>query len=88
MLYAVSAKHDPATVYITEGETSTCAVFNAYQRYEPDKWEDHLEEAGSVNELADELLATEFDCTEIYRGLAVEYFERRLDGDRNIQIIL
>lgn len=86
--YAVSPKHEPKTVYVCGGPTSTDAVLDAYQRYDPDHYEEHLEEAGGFNQVAEDLLATTFNCTEIHRHDVLEYVERRLDGDSNIGIIL
>jgi hypothetical protein len=66
---------------VTGGENATDAVLEAYKVWAGhDRYEDHYEEAGSGNALAEELLAEVFDCTEIHRAMVLEYVERRLDG--------
>lgn len=74
--------------FVTSGENTTDAVIDAYQRWESDKFDEELEEAGSFNELAETLLAELFDVTELHRHDVLEYVERRLDGDKDITISL
>lgn len=88
MYYIVTTRHNKQ-VYITEGETSTDALLTAYQHYAgSDRYCDHYDEAGGGNELAEQLKAEVFDVTETYRAMVLEYVERRLDGDRSINILL
>lgn len=88
MLYVVQVKNQDV-VYITEGQTQTDAVLIAYKEWAGyDDYYEAYEEAGDGNTLAEQCLAEIFDCTETYRAMVLEYVERRLDGDRSINIIL
>jgi hypothetical protein len=86
--FAVTTKDGDLT-YITSGANQTDAVLPAYRDYAgADRYEDQYEEAGGGNELAEQVLAEVFDCTEIHRAMVLEYVERRLDGDGTICILL
>lgn len=67
----------------------TDALF-AYARKTRDSNEldEEIEEEGSITDWGQQVLATTYHCTEIGRGDVLEYFERRLDGDKRIEIYL
>ncbi len=88
MYYIVTDKHDPEIMVITEGENTTDAMLNFFRNYTTtDDYDNAYNEAGGCNALAEQLL-TDYDCTETYRAMVLEWVERRLDGDRNITILL
>lgn len=93
MYYAVEVKNrtigSDRIVYITEGETSTDALLTAYEKYAGhERFDEAYDEAGYNGNALAEQLTEVFDCTEISRAVVLEYVERRLDGDRSIQILL
>jgi len=88
MYYLVSEKHGKQR-WVVEGHNQTDAVLTAYQSWcSAEDYQDAYEEAGSGNELAEQVLAEAFNCEEIYRAQLLEWVEQRLDGDRTIAILL
>lgn len=75
---------------VMSGENAADAVLK-YDRIwiGDDKQDEYIdcECDGSINTYCEKLLM-EYEVTEIYRAMVMEYVERRLDGDINIIILL
>ena len=96
-VFVVALKDDPLTKCVTVGENCTDAVLRYYREYAgEDRYEGEYEEAGSGNELAAQVMAELFDCTEVYDSdnalistdLALDYIKQRLNGDGRISVLL
>lgn len=87
--FVVSDQRDSKRCGVVDGINMTDAVFiYARKTRDSDELDEEIEEEGSINAWAQQVLATTYHCTEIGRADVIEYFERRLDGDKRCQILL
>lgn len=74
---------------VLQAINGTDAVYNyARKTRDSNELDEEIDEEGSITDWGQQVLATTYNCTEIGRSDVLEYFERRLDGDNRITIML
>lgn len=89
MPYFVVSEHDSKRCGVLQAINVTDAVYlYARKIRDSNELDEEIEEAGSITDYCEQVLATTYHCTEIHRAMVLEYFERKLDGDKRIAILL
>jgi hypothetical protein len=86
--FVVSHQHDKRCGVLQAINVTDALFVYARKTRDSNELDEEIEEEGSITDWAQQVLATTYHCTEIGRGDVLEYFERRLDGDNCIQILL
>lgn len=86
-VYLCKLFHGSEHCGVVTGENAADAVLK-YATYDAAcQYEEMEAVGGSINAYC-EVLLNQYEVTELYRAMVLEYVERRLDGDTSITILL